>query len=81
VTANSLQRVAIYARVSTSNGQQDPEMQLRELGEYAGHRAARFCWQWVSGNVLTRLLEQRESGTGRVLETPDGAIELVPLTR
>jgi len=29
--ANSVQRVALYARVSTSNGTQDPEMQLREL--------------------------------------------------
>jgi DNA invertase Pin-like site-specific DNA recombinase len=31
-------RLALYARVSTSNGQQDPEMQLRELREYARHR-------------------------------------------
>ncbi len=31
-------RIALYARVSTSNSQQDPEMQLRELREYAGHR-------------------------------------------
>ena len=35
---NSAKRVALYARVSTSNGQQDPEMQLRELREYAKHR-------------------------------------------
>jgi DNA invertase Pin-like site-specific DNA recombinase len=35
---NSTKRVALYARVSTSNGQQDPEMQLRELREYAQHR-------------------------------------------
>src|SRR5437660_7928791 len=34
----SATRVALYARVSTSNGQQDPEMQLRELREYAKHR-------------------------------------------
>jgi DNA invertase Pin-like site-specific DNA recombinase len=31
-------RIALYARVSTSTGQQDPEMQLRELREYAKHR-------------------------------------------
>jgi DNA invertase Pin-like site-specific DNA recombinase len=31
-------RVALYARVSTANGQQDPEMQLRELLEYADRR-------------------------------------------
>jgi len=28
-------RVALYARVSTANGQQDPELQLSELREYA----------------------------------------------
>jgi DNA invertase Pin-like site-specific DNA recombinase len=33
-----LKRVALYARVSTSNGHQDPEMQLRELREYAERR-------------------------------------------
>ncbi len=36
-----ISRVALYARVSTSNGHQDPEMQLRELREYAGRRG----WQ------------------------------------
>ena len=30
---NPTKRVALYARVSTANGQQDPEMQLRELRE------------------------------------------------
>ena len=31
-------RVALYARVSTANGQQDPELQLSELREYATRR-------------------------------------------
>jgi DNA invertase Pin-like site-specific DNA recombinase len=31
-------RVAIYARVSKNNGQQDPEMQLREMREYCSRR-------------------------------------------
>jgi DNA invertase Pin-like site-specific DNA recombinase len=31
-------RCALYARVSTNNGQQDPEMQLAELREYAARR-------------------------------------------
>jgi len=31
-------RCALYARVSTSNGQQDPEMQLRELRQFAKRR-------------------------------------------
>jgi DNA invertase Pin-like site-specific DNA recombinase len=40
---HSITRVALYARVSTSNGHQDPEMQLRELREYADRRG----WQVV----------------------------------
>jgi DNA invertase Pin-like site-specific DNA recombinase len=36
-----LKRVALYARVSSSNGQQDPEMQLRELKEFVERRG----WQ------------------------------------
>jgi DNA invertase Pin-like site-specific DNA recombinase len=31
----TIRRVALYARVSTSNGQQNPEMQLAELREYS----------------------------------------------
>ena len=38
-----ISRVALYARVSTSNGHQDPEMQLAELREYADRR----CWEIV----------------------------------
>jgi DNA invertase Pin-like site-specific DNA recombinase len=40
-------RVAIYARVSTSNGSQDPEMQLRELREYAKHRELAIVGEYV----------------------------------
>jgi DNA invertase Pin-like site-specific DNA recombinase len=40
-------RVALYARVSTANGQQDPEMQLRELREYAGHRGLTIVGEYV----------------------------------
>src|ERR1700730_3354193 len=35
MTSPSTIRVSLYARVSTCNGQQDPELQLRELREYA----------------------------------------------
>lgn len=51
-------RVALYARVSTSNGNQDPEMQLRELRDYAGRRewtiAAEYIDQGVSGSKESR---------------------------
>jgi hypothetical protein len=37
--APTIARVALYARVSTPNGQ-DPEMQLSELREYASRRVS-----------------------------------------
>lgn len=43
----STNRVALYARVSTSNGQQDPEMQLRELREFAEHRGLSVIGEYV----------------------------------
>ena len=56
-------RIALYARVSTLHGQ-DPEMQLRELPEYADHRgweiSGEYIDQCISGSkefrpVLNRL--------------------------
>lgn len=41
------QRCVLYARISTSNGQQDPEMQLRELREYAGARGFQIVSEFV----------------------------------
>jgi len=40
-------RIALYARVSTSNGHQDPEMQLRELREYARHRELTIVGEYI----------------------------------
>jgi DNA invertase Pin-like site-specific DNA recombinase len=64
VTHQATTRVALYARVSTSNGQQDPEMQLRELREYAKHRGMTIVGEHVdkmtgskdSRPALTRLM-------------------------
>ena len=54
----SISRVALYARVSTSNGHQDPEMQLAELREYAGRRGweivGEYTDQGVSGSKESR---------------------------
>jgi DNA invertase Pin-like site-specific DNA recombinase len=44
-------RVAIYARVSTSNGSQDPEMQLRELREYAQRRELQIVEEYIDNGV------------------------------
>ena len=44
---SSTKRIALYARVSTSNGHQDPEMQLRELREYAKHRELPIVGEYV----------------------------------
>jgi putative DNA-invertase from lambdoid prophage Rac len=40
-------RAAIYARVSTNNGQQDPEMQLRELRDYCARRGWELTNEYV----------------------------------
>ena len=49
--ANSVQRVALYARVSTSNGHQDPEMQLRELREYAQRRELQIVEEYIDSGI------------------------------
>ena len=49
-------RIALYARVSTSNGQQDPEMQLRELREYAEHRGLT-----IVGDYIDRMTGSKDS--------------------
>ena len=46
-----IHRVALYARVSTLNGQQDPEMQLSELREYATRRALSIHEEYVDQGV------------------------------
>ena len=43
-------RVALYARVSTTNGQ-SPEMQLAELREYASRRGFRVVGEYVDEGV------------------------------
>src|ERR1700730_12910368 len=49
--ANSVQRVALYARVSTANGHQDPEMQLRELREFVERRGWQITGEYVDRGV------------------------------
>ncbi len=44
-------RVALYARVSTANGQQDPEMQLSELREYAIRRGLQIAEEYVDHGI------------------------------
>jgi DNA invertase Pin-like site-specific DNA recombinase len=62
--------IALYARVSTLNGHQDPEMQLLELREYAALRgwkiAAEYVDHGVSGSkesrpALNRLMADAQS--------------------
>lgn len=44
-------RVALYARVSTTDKGQDPELQLRELREYAQRRGWRIASEYVDNGV------------------------------
>jgi len=48
---HSSARVGVCARVSTSNGHQDPEMQLAELREYAGRRGWQITEEYVDHGV------------------------------
>ena len=43
--------VALYARVSTANGHQDPEMQLSELREYAARRGWTIADEYTDHGV------------------------------
>jgi DNA invertase Pin-like site-specific DNA recombinase len=40
-------KLALYARVSTNTGQQDPELQLREMREYAERRGCSITAEYV----------------------------------
>lgn len=46
-----IQRIALYARVSTLNSHQDPEMQLSELREYANRRGLSIHEEYVDQGV------------------------------
>ena len=46
-----MKRVALYARVSTANGQQDPQVQVRELKEYAWHRGWEIVGEYIDNGV------------------------------
>ncbi len=44
-------KVAAYARVSTSNNGQDPEVQLRELREYVARRGWKLAGEYVDVGI------------------------------
>jgi DNA invertase Pin-like site-specific DNA recombinase len=44
-------KIALYARVSTSDKGQDPEMQLRELREYCERRKLQVIHQYVDNGI------------------------------
>ena len=65
-------RVALYARVSTSNGHQDPEMQLRELREFIDRRGWQITGEYVDKGIsgskdsrpaLDRLMADASAGS------------------
>ena len=58
MAAHSIARTALYARVSTANNGQSPEMQLRELREYCERRSFEIAGEYtdigVSGSKDSR---------------------------
>jgi len=51
MATKSITRTALYARTSTSNNGQSPEMQLRELREYCGRRGWQIAGEYVDSGV------------------------------
>ncbi len=51
MAAHSLTRTALYARISTSNNGQSPEMQLRELREYCERRGWTVAGEYVDAGI------------------------------
>jgi DNA invertase Pin-like site-specific DNA recombinase len=51
LSPQSRPRIALHARVSTSGGHQDPEMQLRELREYAERRGWEIAETYTDAGV------------------------------
>jgi len=51
VAAHSITRTALYARISTSNNGQSPEMQLRELREYCERRGWAIAGEYVDSGI------------------------------
>ncbi len=51
MAANSIIRTALYARISTSNNGQSPEMQLRELREYCDRRSWTVAGEYVDAGI------------------------------
>src|SRR6516165_1774059 len=47
MATHTISRVALYARVSTNNGQQDPSMQTLELKEYCDRRGWEIAEQFI----------------------------------
>jgi DNA invertase Pin-like site-specific DNA recombinase len=53
-------RIACYARVSTADKGQDPEMQLRELREYCERRLWTITGEFVDIGVSGSKVEQAD---------------------
>jgi len=51
MAANGITRTALYARISTSNNGQSPEMQLRELHEYSERRGWTIASEYVDAGI------------------------------
>src|SRR5437867_10855806 len=51
MAARSITRTALYARISTSNNGQSPEMQLRELREYCQRRGWQIAGEYVDAGI------------------------------
>ena len=66
MAAHSITRTALYARISTSNNGQSPEMQLRELHEYCERRGWTVAGEYVDTGVSGA--KDRRPELGRLMQ-------------
>jgi len=69
-------RIALYARVSTVGKQQDPEMQLREMREYASRRGWIIVQEYVDRGV-SGTKEKRPQLDAMMLATKQRRVDAV----
>lgn len=69
-------RVALYARVSTSNGSQDPELQLRELRDYVARRGWPVAREFVDHGI-SGAKDQRPALDAMMQEARRGRVDAV----
>ena len=72
MATNRITRTALYARISTGNNGQSPEMQLRELREYCERRGWTVAGEYVDKGISGA--KDRRPELDRLMDDAHGAL-------